>query len=121
MIKPIISSLVIAAITTTAPLAISKDHKDDHKKNKPNQSTNSQNNPSKGALPPGLQKKVDRGGELPPGWQKKIKVGELIEESVYEKSKIVVPVDDDGLVTVEIGGKLIRAIEATREVIEILK
>ncbi|MCP8688653.1 hypothetical protein [Marinobacterium sedimentorum] len=31
------------------------------------------------SLPPGLQKKLDRGGELPPGWQKKVARGEVLE------------------------------------------
>jgi Ni/Co efflux regulator RcnB len=30
-------------------------------------------------LPPGLQNKLDRGGELPPGWQKKVARGEVLE------------------------------------------
>jgi hypothetical protein len=29
-------------------------------------------------LPPGLHKKLERGGELPPGWQKKLARGELL-------------------------------------------
>jgi hypothetical protein len=29
-------------------------------------------------LPPGLQKKLERGGELPPGWQKKLARGEVL-------------------------------------------
>lgn len=72
-------------------------------------------------LPPGLQKKVEKGGELPPGWQKKVEVGEPIVKEIYQHIKIVIPVDDKGIVTVVIGGKLIRLVEATREVIEVLK
>jgi hypothetical protein len=34
-------------------------------------------------LPPGLQKKVERGKDLPPGWQKKIKRGERLDDSIY--------------------------------------
>lgn len=76
--------------------------------------------PSK-VLPPGLQKKVEKGGELPPGWQKKVDVGKPIVKEIYQHRKIIIPVDDKGIVTVEIGGKLIRLIEATREVVEVLK
>ncbi len=72
-------------------------------------------------LPPGLQKKVQRGGALPPGWEKKVQVGQPIEAEVYQHREVVVPVDDKGLVTVTIGGKLIRLYEATREVVEILE
>ncbi len=72
-------------------------------------------------LPPGLQKKVARGGALPPGWEKKVEVGKPIEADIYKHHEVVVPVDDKGLVTVTIGGKLLRLREATREVVEILK
>ncbi|MBE9399298.1 hypothetical protein IOQ59_18715 [Pontibacterium sp. N1Y112] len=33
-------------------------------------------------LPPGLQKKLDRGGELPPGWQRKLERGEVVDREV---------------------------------------
>ena len=38
----------------------------------------------------------------------------------WDHHEIVVPVDENGLLTVRIGGKLIRLIEATREVVEVL-
>lgn len=71
-------------------------------------------------LPPGLEKKVSRTGQLPPGWQKKLIVGERLVIDVYNKAVIVVPVRRDGTVTVEVGGKIIRLIRATREIVEIL-
>jgi hypothetical protein len=37
----------------------------------------------KKALPPGLKKKVERGGELPPGWQKKVAKGEVLDRDLY--------------------------------------
>ena len=37
-------------------------------------------------LPPGLRKKLERGGELPPGWQKKLARGEVIDGEVYRHS-----------------------------------
>ena len=72
------------------------------------------------SLPPGLQKKLDRGGTLPPGWQKKLVKGETLEPTVYNQSEVVVPVDSKGLLTVRIEGKLIKLIEATREIVEII-
>ena len=72
------------------------------------------------SLPPGLQKKVARGGELPPGWQKKLEVGKPLDKEVYKHKEVVIPLDDKGLVTVKVEGKLIRLIEATREVVEVL-
>lgn len=72
-------------------------------------------------LPPGLEKKINNGGSLPPGWKKKLEVGKPIDKDVYKHGKIVVPVDDKGLVTVEIGGKLVQLYKSTREVVKILK
>ncbi len=37
-------------------------------------------------LPPGLRKKLDRGGQLPPGWQKKMTRWEVMDEDVYRHS-----------------------------------
>jgi hypothetical protein len=71
-------------------------------------------------LPQGLQMKVDRGGSLPPGWQKKLAKGEVLEESVYNHSVLVIPLDSKGLLTVRVEGKLIQLVEATREIIEIV-
>jgi len=70
-------------------------------------------------LPPGLQKKLERGGELPPGWQKKLVVGEYLGDEVYHSARVLV--SDRGETTVEVAGRIIRVIEATREIIEILR
>ena len=71
-------------------------------------------------LPQGLKMKLDRGGSLPPGWQKKLVKGEILEEPVYKRSEIVIPVDSKGMLTVRVEGKLIKIIEATREIVEII-
>ncbi|WP_415226042.1 hypothetical protein [Psychromonas sp.] len=71
-------------------------------------------------VPPGLQKKVARGGQLPPGWQKKLNVGETLEAEIYHSAHIVVPVDLQGIITVQIEDRVVRLIEASREIIEIL-
>ena len=39
--------------------------------------------PHQGGLPPGLQKKVERGASLPPGWRKKSGVYEYGYEDPY--------------------------------------
>ena len=41
----------------------------------------------KKTLPPGLQKKVARGGQLPPGWQKKVARGEVLDADLYDASE----------------------------------
>ncbi len=86
------------------PAAAAKDNKDKQKK-----------------LPPGLQKKLDRGGSLPPGWEKKLVRGEVMEAPVYAQSEVVIPVDSSGQVTVRVEDKLVKVIEATREIIDIVE
>ncbi len=70
-------------------------------------------------LPPGLEKKVARGEPLPPGWQKKLHVGDTLDYAVYHHGEIIRR-DSDGIVTVSVDGRIIRVIENTREIIEIL-
>lgn len=70
-------------------------------------------------LPPGLQKKLDRGQGLPPGWQKKVAVGKVLDRDVYDQG-IVVASDKKGLVTISIGGKLVKLVKDTREIVGIL-
>lgn len=71
-------------------------------------------------LPPGLQKKVERGGELPPGWQKKLRKGEILDQEVYDRGTVVKPADKNGIITIKIEDRVIRLIEATREIVSIL-
>ena len=73
------------------------------------------------SLPPGLQKKAAKGQGLPPGWEKKLSKGAIMDKEVYQQSKIVVPVDSKGLVTVSIEGKLVRLHQLTHEIVDILK
>ncbi len=71
-------------------------------------------------LPPGLQKKAERGGELPPGWKKKLQVGAILEPDIYHHGVIVKPVDQYGMVTISIEGELVRLMHHTHEIVEIL-
>ena len=72
-------------------------------------------------LPPGLQKKVARGGDLPPGWQKKLARGEVLDRQVFDHGTVVSRDKDKGLVTIKVEGKIIKVIENTMEIIDILK
>lgn len=42
-------------------------------------------------LPPGLRRKLERGGELPPGWQKKLARGEVVDGEVWRQSHRLPP------------------------------
>lgn len=72
-------------------------------------------------LPPGLQKKVTHGGELPPGWQKKLAVGESLDPEIYDSAQVLMPIDNDGIITIAVEDRIVRLIDATREIVEILK
>lgn len=82
---------------------------------------------SKKPLPPGLQKKVGRGGELPPGWKKKLEVGAVLEPKVDAQAKSLpeeilsrLPESETGIEILRVGDEIIRVIEGTREIADIL-
>ena len=68
----------------------------------------------------GIENKYERTGELPPGWEKKLTVGKRLDRDLYGHARVVVPLDNDGLITVRIENKVVRLIQATREIVEIL-
>ncbi len=78
-------------------------------------------------LPPGLAKKVARGESLPPGWQKKIARGEVLGEDLYaraqplsEKERRKYPESKAGTKLLKIEDKVIRVMEKTRRVLDVL-
>lgn len=82
---------------------------------------------SKKPLPPGLQKKVARGGELPPGWKKKLEVGTVLDPELDQKAESLpeeilkrLPKTPDGTEIIKIGDEVIRIYENSREIIDIL-
>ncbi len=77
-------------------------------------------------LPPGLAKKVARGGTLPPGWQKKCIPGETLPPAVYQECRplpqelvVKLPPPPGLTVTVALDGKIFRLLEATREILDV--
>ena len=78
------------------------------------------------ALPPGLAKKLARGGNLPPGWQKKCVPGAVLPEQVYDHCHtlphdilVKLPPPPTGTILVAIDGKVFRLIRATREILDV--
>jgi len=77
-------------------------------------------------LPPGLAKKVARGEPLPPGWQKKCVAGQVMPVEVFERTHplppdlvVKLPPPPSGTITVVIGGKVVRLLQATREILDV--
>lgn len=70
-------------------------------------------------LPPGLQKKVERGEGLPPGWAKKLGRGDYFPQRYYhygEVSRV-----DDRYDRIRLEDRIYRVIRDTREIVEILQ
>ncbi len=81
----------------------------------------------KKALPPGLQKKVERGGELPPGWQKKVAKGEVMDKDLYLASQGLpqdiidrLPNAPAGTTIRRIDDRVVRVMEATGVILDVL-
>ena len=79
-------------------------------------------------LPPGLEKKLSRGGELPPGWQKKVVKGEVLDDELYRRAAPLpndlirkLPPQPKGIVLIKVEGKIIRLIEATRTILDVFE
>ena len=76
-------------------------------------------------LPPGLAKKVHRGGDLPPGWQKKLVRGDKLGSDLYHRG---VPVHTlpkgynkkPGTEIIQIQDRMVRIIKDTMVIIDIL-
>lgn len=78
------------------------------------------------SLPPGLRKKLERGGELPPGWQKKVARGEVIDRELYLMSRDLpedllgrLPRSLDGTSLRQIDDRIFRVMDATNTVLDV--
>ena len=76
-------------------------------------------------LPPGLRKKLERGGELPPGWKMKVARGEVLDEHLYRQSHHL-PRDVlrrmpeiEGTSLRQIDDRVLRVQDATRTILDI--
>ncbi len=83
-------------------------------------------NPSQGGLPPGLQRRLQRGGSLPPGWQRKVEPGMTVNREQLRYSRRVdpqlsegLPEQPEGSVLIEMDEQVVRVIEATGEILDV--
>lgn len=80
------------------------------------------------ALPKGQQKKQERTGEVSKGWQKKIARGETLPPEIVQQCRTSIPPElirrlpppPPGTILIGVDGKVVRLIEATREIIDVL-
>ncbi len=77
-------------------------------------------------LPPGLRKKLERGGELPPGWQRKFERGEVVSDEVWAQRHalprtVLNDIDQvPGTEVVRVGDRVARVLTETREILDII-
>jgi hypothetical protein len=83
------------------------------------QDKDSQEHKEKG-LPPGLQKKLQRGEPLPPGWQKKLHKGDVLDAHIYARGRVIGPVDGRGVISIRVEDTLIKLDEKTRKILDII-
>ena len=77
------------------------------------------NNKNDGALPPGLQKNHNQGKPLPPGWQKKLRRGDILDNSIYARGRVVVPLGKDGSISINVEGTVLRLDNKSRRILDI--
>jgi hypothetical protein len=120
----IITSVILATLLSTGTLyadkpehAGKKEHKEKkHKKHKKEKHAKKHfSSKDKGrvseyyrTLPPGLAKKLKRGGELPRGWQTKVRVGQPIPYEYLRYAEAVPPRLESQLSAGPIGSKVLQ-------------
>ena len=115
-------------VTTSEDNVFTSKEKEMIKKYLKGVSAKKKNKVKKKSLPPGLAKKVARGGTLPPGWQMKVQRGEVMDYEVYNNSS---PLPEEllrkisslpnGTVLLQVGNKIVKVIEASRKIVDLFE
>ncbi len=115
-------------VTTPEDNVITSEEKKIIKKYLKGLSAKKKNKVKKKALPPGLAKKLARGGTLPPGWQMKVARGEVMDYEVYNNAS---PLPEEllrklssipeGAVLLQVGNKIVKVIEASRKIVDLFE
>lgn len=79
-------------------------------------------------LPPGLRKKLERGGSLPPGWQMKVQRGEVLDTELYRNAERL-PRDylerlgrrSEAAELIVLGDRIIRVAEGRGTVLDVIE
>ncbi len=91
-------------------------------------SKKNKNKKKKKSLPPGLAKKLARGGTLPPGWQKKVARGEVMDYEAYNSASHLpeellrkLSTIQEGTVLIQVGNKIVKVIEVSRKIVDLFE
>lgn len=78
-------------------------------------------------LPPGLKKKLERGGNLPPGWQKKLQRGEVIDRETYTEAERLpdellrrITGREDAVELLRVGDRILRVMEGRGTILDVV-
>ncbi len=119
---------LLKKVTTSGNNVITPEEKKMIKKYLKGVSAEKKNKSRKKSLPPGLAKKMARGGTLPPGWQMKVQRGEVMDYEVYNSGS---PLPEEllrklsnipqGTVLLHVGNQIVKIIEASREIVDLFE
>lgn len=78
-------------------------------------------------LPPGLRKKLQRGGDLPPGWKSKLVPGQRLDADLYRHAERL-PSDllnaitgrNDGIELLRIGDRIVRVAQGRGTILDVI-
>jgi len=78
-------------------------------------------------LPPGLQKKLARGGSLPPGWEMKLVRGEVLDRDIYDQAERLpdellkrITGRDDAVELLRVGDRILRVAEGRGTILDVI-
>ncbi len=118
----------VEKVTTPEDNVITSEEKKIIKKYLKGVSTKKNGKVKKKSLPPGLAKKLARGGTLPPGWQMKVARGEVMDYEAYNNASTLpeellrklssIP---EGTVLLQVGNKIVKVIEASRKIVDLFE
>ncbi|MFH0727187.1 MAG: hypothetical protein V2B19_12710 [Pseudomonadota bacterium] len=77
---------------------------------------------SENDLPSGLQQKIYRGGEhTSGGLHRQYRKGEILDRQTCDRSAIVEPENQKGVIGIQVEDKVLRVIRSTREIVDIVE
>lgn len=79
----------------------------------------SANNDQEEGLPLSVQEEINAVKPLPLDWQKKVAVGQVLDVNVYNNATVILK--DNGVETISVDGQILRVLQNTHEVLEILQ
>ncbi len=122
--KHLFAILLIGGLLCNPALAQKPDKGQKHT----SQSNAQGHDPHAGGLPPGLQKKAERGQPLPPGWEKKLRKGVVIDAEIYSHRQPVaahiaatLPPLPTGVIQVRIENRIVRLVKANLKIHDVIE